>query len=764
HVHGTPVDWTTYYTGTGAQRVDLPTYAFQHQRYWPKAPVAGALLSGAGGAGADQGFGVDEAFWEAVEREDLLALAGGGVELSADTPLGEALPALASWRTREQRRSAADGWRYHVTWKPVRAATAAILTGRWLLAVPEGLDAGTTDWITHGLKAAGADVVRVGATGAEDLTVYAAPETAGVVSLLGLGEDALDQGVAPGVVETLALLRQLAEAGVEAPVWCLTRGAVSTGTSDPVRNAAQSQLWGLGRVVALEQPARWGGLVDLPPALDSRTWELTASVLAGTTGEDQTAVRPAGVYASRLTQAAPERGDGAWEPRGTVLVSDGTTPAAARVADWLAGTGVERVVLLVPAGEAGRVPDADVLARLGARAAVRTADTADRAELAALVASLAAEGSPVRAVLHTPAGRDGAQAADPAGELRDRAGVAEALDAVFADADLDAFVLFSSVAGVWGGGGQGGYAAGAAYLDGLARLRRGRGQVATSVAWGPWADAGSGEAAEELRRRGLAPLEPEQALVALARAVVAAEAAPTVADVAWERFAPAFTALRPSPLLSDLPQMAHLVAAAEDGSEDADVAAELRERLVGLPEEEQEARLVELIRQQAASVLGHASAAEVEPDRAFREMGFDSLMAVDLRNRLTRATGLRLAAGFVFDHPNAVAGARLLRQELFRDGTASGESLLQELDRLEATLVGSEPDALTRTRVAVRLQAFLARWQGQGQAHGFDADPGAEAPGSGGEPGAAPESGVLGQLESASDDELLSFLDRELGR
>ncbi|MEV0696051.1 KR domain-containing protein, partial [Streptomyces sp. NPDC050388] len=492
-----------------------------------------------------------------------------------------------------------------------------------------------------------------------------------------------------------------------------------------------------------------------PATLDPRTWTHTAAVLAGTTGEDQTAVRASGVYASRLAQATAPADDGAWEPRGTVLISDGTTPAATHVANWLAGTDAERVVLLAPAGG---VPDADVLARLGERATVKAVDVADRAELAALVAALEAEGSPVRAVLHTSGGggvtTDDAEAAEA---LRAQVAGAVNLDAVFADADLDAFVLFSSIAGVWGGSGQAAYAAGAAYLDGLAQMRRSRGRVATSVAWGPWASAGAAagdgtvdDGDGQLRRRGLSALEPEHALAALAREVAGNAATLTVVDVDWERFVPAFTALRPSPLLADLPQVARIVAAAaENGVEDADVLAGLRERLAALSEEEQEAQLLELIRQQTAAVLGHSSVADVEADRAFREMGFDSLMAVDLRNRLTRATGLRLAAGFVFDHPNAVAGARLLRQELFRDGTASGDSLLQELDRLEASLGTSEPDALTRTRVAVRLQAFLAKWQGQSQES---------------EPESAPEGGVLGQLESASDDELLSFLDRELGR
>lgn len=545
---------------------------------------------------------------------------------------------------------------------------------------------------------------------------------------------------------------------MEAPLWCLTQGAVSTGTADPLRNAAQTQVWGLGRVVALEHPKRWGGLIDLPESLDARTWEQAAAVLSGTpgaSGEDQVALRSSGVFAGRLLAAAAPAGDREWIPRGTVLIGDGTTPLAGHLAGWLAGTAVERVVLLTPVG---RTPAPDVLEKLGERAVVRDVDVTDRTRLASLVAELAAEGAPVRAVVHTSGTSHFASVADtdPAqltGALRARAAGAAALDSVFAETELDAFVLFSSIAGVWGSGGQGAYAAGTAYLDGLAQLRRARGLAATSVAWGPWvggdtADSGDGNGEEQMRRRGLLPLEPEQALTALARAVAEESPVLTVADMDWGRFAQAFTALRPSPLLADLPDVARITAAAAEGeAENSDVADELRQRLAVLPEAEQEAELVGLIRQQAASVLGYASVDDIEAGRAFREMGFDSLMAVELRNRLTRATGLRLPAGFVFDYPNAIAAARLLRQDIFRDGAASGDSLLTELDKLEASLVTSEPDALTRTRVAVRLQAFLAKWQGEET-----------------DSSSAAEGGVLGQLESASDDELLSFINREMGR
>nr|WP_079122282.1 type I polyketide synthase [Streptomyces mutomycini] len=745
HGRGGPVDWSAFFAGTGARSVELPTYAFQRQQYWPEP----AGQEGAGDAGTSA---LDERFWAAVEQEDLTGLVEGS-GLSADQPLSAVLPLLSSWRRQSREQSTVDAWRYRVTWKPSAASGAtAAASGTWLVVAAEEHHGHP---VVTGLREHGGDVelLTVG-SGAQNRSVPAEElaeklagygELAGVVSLLALTHSP--------TAANLSLVQALGEADVPAPLWCVTREGVSVSRSDTAPDPEQSQLWGLGRVVGLEQPHRWGGMIDLPPTTDERAVSRVVALLTGGGAEDQFAVRSSGVFVPRIERMPAHTAGPEWEPRGTVLVTDASTPLGSGAARWLAGTEADKVVLMVPEG-AEAAPDA--LSQLDGRGHVVRCDVADRKALEALVRELTEEGSPVRAVLHTVGGNqltplDALRMDGVDGRLAAKVVGAAHLDEVFADTELDAFVLFSTIAGVWGGGGQGAYAAAGAYLDGLAQNRRARGLAATSVAWGPWAETASAtpeDAAseEQLRLRGLPAMAPELALTVLRRAATDHDPLLTVADVDWARFVPAFTAMRPSALFEDLPEAVEaLDRGAEGEGVDKDAAEELQQRLAGLSEADREAELIRLVRTHAAAVLGYANIEEVGPGRVFRELGFDSLTAVELRNRLTRATGLRLPAGLAFDYPSAVAAAGFLHAELRFGSDTTGASLLAELDKLEAATAANEPDTLTRAKVAMRLQAFLAKWSEGATAEADPAD-------------------VTDKLESASDDEIFDFINNELGR
>ncbi|MFG2098953.1 SDR family NAD(P)-dependent oxidoreductase, partial [Streptomyces sp. NPDC048612] len=662
HAHGGTVDWSAFFAGTGARRVALPTYAFQRSRYWLDATPAAVPRQD----------GVDAEFWDAVEGGEPGALADV-LSLDADQ-LAPVLPALTSWRQRRMEQRQQASFHYEIAWNPV-AVTVAPAEGirDWAAVVP----ASDTD-VAQTLSVRGAVVVSVQGEADADIAELIRKEAGdtrlkGVLSLL------------PDGPSTLTLLQSLVTAQLDIPLWCVTRGATSVGEADPAPSVDSAGVWGLGRVAGLELPQMWGGLIDLPAAPEAQDWDRMGSVLAagsggtgtGSDSEDQVAVRSGGVFARRVVRATatgmatPSSPGDAWRPRGTVLITGGTGALGAQVARWAVAEGAERLVLISRRG-----PDApgaaelrDELVAQGAEVAVVAVDAADRDALSGVLAAY-----PPDAVVHAA----GVARVAPLLECGagDLASVAEGkvqgamlLDELTRDRELDAFVLFSSISGVWGSGGQAAYAAANARLDALVEARRASGLVATSLAWGPWEGEGmaAGEAGDELRLRGLRPLQGESALAALGTAVGSGRPLTVLADVDWERFAPVFTALRPSPLFRELPEAARAAEPATGPADPETRADDLVKRLTPLAPADRGAELVLLVRDRAARVLGHTTPEGIPGSRAFRELGFDSLTAVELRNLLREATGLSLPATLTFDFPTPAAIAEHLQSLLFAD-------------------------------------------------------------------------------------------------
>jgi polyketide synthase 7 len=597
------------------------------------------------------------------------------------------LPALAAWRRRRQAQSVVDRWRYRVIWQPVTGAADAALGGRWLLVVPAALTGGELATACEQvLVEGGAQVVTVAAGTAElDRDILAArlhqavaeDGAAGLVSLLALGEGDCD-GTPAGVAGTLVLVQALGDAGIEARLWALTRGAIAAG-DEQAPSAAQAMVWGLGRTVAIEHPRRWGGLIDIPAVslgrdlaagLTGRTAGWLRAMLAGNTGEDQVAIREAGVLARRLVRAASaDPAARSWRPSGPVLVTGGTGALGGQVARWLASRGASRVILVSRRGiaSAGMGALAARLCAQGSELTIAVCDVADRADLAALWGRLARTGITVRAVMHAAGVLDDGvvDALTPARlatVLAPKAAAAAHLDELTMGLDLDAFVLFSSIAGALGSAGQGNYAAANACLDAIAEHRRSRGLPATSVAWGVWGGggmAGQATAATRAHRGGLAAMSPQLAAAALGLVLAQGQATAVVADVDWGRFAPAYTSARPSPLLAGIAEARQAMEAAAGSAETGHGG--LAARLAGLAAAGQERAVLEAVCQVAAAVLGYESAGAVRPGAAFRDLGFDSLTAVEFRNQMAIVAGVQLPATMAFDYPTPQELARWLR-------------------------------------------------------------------------------------------------------
>ncbi|MBO3682727.1 type I polyketide synthase [Streptomyces sp. NEAU-YJ-81] len=714
HVAGVRVDLGALFGGAvpPVHLPDLPTYAFQRAHYWLHDTRPAAHQSPVGASDDTD----DARFWAAVEREDLgsvaeaLDLAGGEDDRAALDAVGGALGVLSDWRRKRGERSAADRLRYQVTWKPLPGAASGVPTGTWLVVLPYGCrDEEYAAQVAPGLSRQGLRTTTLRLDGAESADRAALAETlrgaladhediGGVLSLL-----ALDQRIRPGsatltegAAATLALVQALGDLGSGHRLYCATRGAVSVGAADRLSAPEQAAVWGLGLAVALEQPDRWGALVDLPDVFDDRAARTLLGALADPGDEDQLAIRATGAFVRRMRSrplptavAKPE-----WRPRGTVLVTGGTEGLGRHAARWLAGAGAEHLVLTVgtdPGAPDPEAPDVvalrDELSGQGAKVTVCPADLTDRDAVERLLTGPAAYPE-LTGVVHTAdlariAQTDATSADELARTLAAKVDGLLHLDTLLADRELDLFVVFSSVASVWGGGGQGLIGAANAQLDALIERRRARGPAATSVAWGVidgFGVAADAAAQEQLRRRGVLPMAPEAAMAALTHAVRHDDTLVAVADIDWSAFVPAFTSLRPSPLIGDLPGVQEIVDSLRPDEATDESASEFLRELATGSDAERERALMKVVRENAAIALGHSGVEAVKPQRAFQEMGFDSLAAVNLRNTLGAALGTRLPATLVFDYPTPTALVEYLRTELLGD---QGDDEVDEADEEE---------------------------------------------------------------------------------
>ncbi|MFJ6408424.1 SDR family NAD(P)-dependent oxidoreductase [Streptomyces hydrogenans] len=608
--------------------------------------------------GAEDGFLLHPALTDAVLHPVVLGLADGAE--------GTRLPFV--WSGVRTHRAVAGGTELRARITPVGPDTYELL-----LTDATGAPVATVDALTLRATASGG-------TGTEPLYEVAwrpaadpAPadgpdDGTAVPTVVELAPDA-----DPAVTATRALAAvQEWVTGEHDPAERLvlvTRDAVATAPDAALADPAAATAWGLARTAQSEYPDQIV-VVDVDPA---GARDVTAAADAAVrTGEPQLALRDGAFLVPRLVRTAPvESATGAaadadtgtalgWDPEGTVLVTGGTGGLGALVARHLHHRHGLRKLLLV----SRRGPDAPGAAELQAEldgARVVALDVTDRAALAELIEGLPAD-APLTAVVHTAGVLDDATITALTEErvrtvMGVKADAARHLHELTAHLPLDAFVLFSSVSGLLGTAGQANYAAANAYLDALAAHRRAQGLPGTSLAWGLWKEGmGHSLGAADLdrwTRSGFAPLTADQGLDLFDRAVTAATALPVPAALRLS----GIPAAAPVPaLLSGLVRRRRKQAAPAPAGPAGTVLTEKQAR--------------DLVRTHTAAVLALPSPQLLDLSKAFREQGFDSLAAVDLRNRLGAATGRQLPATLVFDHPTPEALALFLAESSAR---AAGE-------------------------------------------------------------------------------------------
>ncbi|MGW3206160.1 SDR family NAD(P)-dependent oxidoreductase [Streptomyces sp. NPDC001135] len=739
---GHRLDWTALRSRPG-RLVTMPDYPWQRQRYWldpaplnTREPGASTLL-------------------------DLLAR--GEVTRVADeiTRLG----GLSSEETKLLPRilgrlapgTAGDGpaWLHDVVWhdKPLASAAPARAErpGTWIVLTDDPEDRLALA-VARALRSAGQDCTPVrlpAGSGEEPTALRRALETSaapcrGVLLLAGDGAgrgmaEALERCLRPA----LDTVRVLASGTTRsaARLWLVTSGAQPAGERAAATRVAQGALWGLGRVVALEHPEVWGGLVDLDPAPDADTGQaadaLVRELLAGD-GEDQVAFRGGHRRVLRVapyeTAAGAERPTGV-RPDGGYLITGGLGGLGLVVARWLVAAGARHLVLM------GRgAPDADALAALaglrssGATVDVRQGDVTRPDDVRRVLGAFGGQRPALRGVVHAAGVLDDGTLLQQDWErcrtvLAAKVLGAHHLDVSTRELPLDFFLLFSSFVGLLGSPGQGTYAAANAALDSLAHHRRSLGLPATSVDWGPWEGVGMTDSATAAgyrwSERGARTIRREQGAGLLDRILERPAAQVGVYAVDWAAYhdwLPA-TANRGLLALVQAPAEAGSTgrtatapdapAPARDATAAPGTPVRLADRLAALDPGDRAEHLVAHLAARVADIAGFPAGHAVDPDTGFFQLGMDSLMNLKLVSRLREDLGdrLTLPGTLPFDHPTCATLAAHLLDELAlatggpaaADGTGGAEEtdttavedLMAEVERLSADEAARWLDQLT---------------------------------------------------------------------
>lgn len=597
---------------------------------------------------------------------------------------------------------------YEVQWQatPKLAASPGSpqsLTGHWLLlADRQGIGQALAEQLksqgaTYDLIYAQVSAPVVGPTlnladpetfAAEIQTRLTTQPCRGIVHLwsLDLSEAAtadLETAQHLGSASLLPLIQAITQQRLSQPqLWLVTQGAQAP-IPQPVA-LAQAPLWGLGRVLPLEHPELWGGLVDLDPAAQSPATQADGllRLMQTAPAEDYLALRQEQVYTARLEPVTlPATVPFQPTTDGRHLITGGFGSLGLSVAHWLVAQGVKHLTLLgrtalpprsqwpdlVPEDKlTQRVQAVQALEAKGAQVEVLQADVSDWSQMQTAFTHLEQSAQPLKGIFHAA----GVVAEQPLAEMsvaqlrqvmRPKLLGTWHLHKLSQKLPVEQFVCFSSIASVWGSFGQAHYAAGNAFLDAIAHHRRSLGLPALSINWGPWAEGGmaSDEIQALLKRVGIQAWQPDDAIALMSVLMNQSQAQMTAARVDWNRFKPVYEVKGARSLLTHLgDQTAEAIASADEGPSD------FMKRLETTPVNQRKDYLIDYLKSEVASVLKLPTSVSLSIRQGFTELGLDSLMAVDLKGRLEAGFGQTLSATIAFNYPNVETLADYLAHEV----------------------------------------------------------------------------------------------------
>jgi acyl transferase domain-containing protein len=633
YVSGAEVNWDEFDESLHGRRVVLPTYPFERQRYWVESPSG----------------------------------AKPGRSRAADVPQDPgAAPAV-------------DDWFHAVAWHeiPRPEVSAEKADGDWIVLPDTG---GVGDALVAIVRATGSSCF---VAPSDDEFGRIAASRAGKFQVVDLRALQAVEGAAVELCQELAgLVRDLSQRdSLAARLWVVTAGAQGLdGRVVPW----QAPVWGLGRTISVEHAELWGGLVDLDPAAEaSRNAAMLWQHILSGDGEDQVAFRNGRRMAARLErQVAPAIKDPVFGPGGAYLITGGFGALGLDVAQWLVKHGARRLILMgrtlppprrewrsLPAGSP-HVPAVKAIQAMesgGASVHMAAVDVGDPVALSRFFQSYEEEClPPIRGLVHAAGVVRHTPLAEVSAEkfrelFHAKVDGAWRLHQALKDKSLDFFLLFSSASSLVSLPQMGPYAAANAFLDGLAAYRKSLGLCAMSVNWGPWIESGmyarfAAEGGGKTAVRETAGMKTEEGLHCLLRLFGEETAGIAVLPGNWRAWAQAHSGLMASRFL------AGLLGGKKPAAAESEPAA-LREKLLQAPVPERNARLVTYLRDALAAIVGFDASA-VNPLRPITECGVDSLMVLELRNRMTSDLGVTISNKRLLEGPTLVELAHYLADEL----------------------------------------------------------------------------------------------------
>ncbi|NEQ43490.1 MAG: type I polyketide synthase [Leptolyngbya sp. SIOISBB] len=717
---GTMIRWEAFEPAAGRQRLPLPTYPWQRQSYWVeyRQPHTVPELNS-----ADPQVLTPLMSW--LRDADSEQLTQTLLQKSAFSEAEQTLlPKLVEQLIKEQQQqtnrvSAADQWCYELSWQPMVAPQRSEQpTGQWLI-LSNSTTAKDTDlghrlqgqlqqhgqichWLplpvsTDDIQALHSSEVPLTGVVVCSETTSEATSAVSAADLLDMAWQSCDQVV--GLVRTLATTLPTESSP---RLWIVTQGTTIAPTQTGL---AQSPLWGLGKVIALEYPQLWGGLIDVhqsetAPQPDGKVTQLLTNILLGDHFEDQIVISEGRCHVPRLVRSQPSlAADNITIHRdATYLITGGMGSLGLRLANWLAQSGAGALVLL---GRRAPSPEAlAVIERLqatGTKVVTQQADVTTKRDLTAVWERLATTLPPLKGVVHAAGAVDYVPLAD-----LDAAGLKHILHPKVAGTwllheltqaqDLDFFLVFSSIAAVWGGKGQAAYAAANQFMDALIHYRRQQGLPGLSINWGPWAGGGMAvpDFAEWMTRLGVRPLQPELATAIIEPLMNAGHTQTTVIDVDWPHFRSLFELRGPRPLFARLGD-APLQTTAPSTRRQPSNRPKFIEAVRDVPPAQRLDYLMSYLQQELARILGRS---DTTPDihQGFFEMGMDSIMAVELKTQLETDLACSLPGTLAFEAPTIHDLGHFLSEKVL--GWAEEISLTTEPHRIEHSSSAGDVEAV----------------------------------------------------------------------